>query len=191
MSEITIASFREEYNRATELAKRIQAFRREAGIPAQNELRYAGHHFLRAIGDDGDLKDPDQLIKARNHCRRACYEAVEAGLVYAVNQIAQFKNDFKNIPITGALPNWIQIITDAKAAQKLLGQTRPEPEGQQSEDHERHLEAFDKLEAHIDKLEPAREELNKSLAASRRNGLIAIAGLFLTVLGILITVLLA
>lgn len=122
MVEITIASYREEYNRANELAKRIQAFRYEAGIPAQNELRYAGHHFLRAIGNDGKLADLDQLTKARNHCRRACYEAVEAGLAHALNQIAQFKDDFKNTPITGTLPDWIDILSHARAAQKLLGQ---------------------------------------------------------------------
>jgi len=142
MAKVTIASYREEYNHAASLAQRIQAFRDEAGVPAANELRYAGHHLLQAIDDDGNLADEDQLAKARNHCRRASYEAVEAGLTHALRQIHQFKEDYKLIEITPVLQDWPQILVDATNAQRVVGRARPEPERAQKDDHMAHLEEF-------------------------------------------------
>lgn len=191
MVKVTLASFREEYNHASDIAKKIQAFRDEAGVPASNELRYAGHHLLQALADDGTIVREDQLIKARNHCRRAAYEAVEAGLSHALRQINKFQEDYRTVEISPVLAEWPDILVDAQAAQKIVAQARPEPEREQKDDHIRHLEAFEKLAPHTEKLACCREELNKRLTSSTRDTrrwligigvtiILGIAGLILT-----------
>ena len=79
-----VASLRAEYERADRLAADVQTFRAEASIPANNELRYAGKHLLDATTDEGAVDDEASLVSAVNHCRRASYEAVEAGILHAL-----------------------------------------------------------------------------------------------------------
>lgn len=42
----------ELYNKADSFAKKVSEFRREVSIPAHNQLRYAGHHFMQAMASD-------------------------------------------------------------------------------------------------------------------------------------------
>lgn len=60
---------RSEYDIADKVMKDVQAFVEEAGIPAINELRYAGYHLLNAISPlDADSSTSDELMRAVNHC---------------------------------------------------------------------------------------------------------------------------
>lgn len=188
MADVTLASYRAAYEHATELAKSVQAFRDAAVVPAANELRYAGHHLLLAIDDKGCLVDQDQLVKARNHCRRAAYDAVEAGLSHALRQIKKFKEDYRTVQITPVVRNWMEILADTETAQEILGQARPEPENHQTDDHRRHLEQFEKLLPHVKILSYAREELNKSAKESASDGRRFVITALLALLGIVVTV---
>lgn len=74
-----LQELRRLYETADGFAREVGEFRSEVPIPAHNELRYAGHHLLQSLDNDGTVADEDQLRKARNHCERAMYEAAEAG----------------------------------------------------------------------------------------------------------------
>src|SRR4051812_29661413 len=70
---LNLSQFRAAYDKADNFCKEVQSFAAEAGIPAMNELRYAGHHLIVSVDDDGRVVDPDQLARATNHAKRACY----------------------------------------------------------------------------------------------------------------------
>lgn len=69
-------------------------------IPSINELRYAGHHILRAT----QLKEEDEILeeldKANRHTKRSFYDAVEASILYKLQKIENFDKEYKLIPET-------------------------------------------------------------------------------------------
>ena len=86
-----IAELRAAYSAADKFAREVFEFSDDVAIPATNELRYAGHHLLSALGDDGRIVGPEHLRKAISHCHRAQYEAAEAGIASAIKKISQFR----------------------------------------------------------------------------------------------------
>lgn len=121
MSDYTIERFRELYEQADSFSREVTEFRSEVSIPAHNQLRYAGHHFLQALNDDGAIVDDDALRKAINHCERAMYEASEAGLVELMDELKLFRRIYQGITIRDLVPEYHQLVTKAeKARQRLI-----------------------------------------------------------------------
>ena len=115
-----VAELRRLYETADGFAREIAEFRAEIPIPAHNELRYAGHHFLQAISDDVELVDEEQLRRAKNHCERAMYEAAEAGIISALDSIRVFRQDYKDIVVGDVLDGYTDKLVLAKRARDLL-----------------------------------------------------------------------
>lgn len=159
-TEPTLGLYRVAYKKADDFCKEVQAFVSEAGIPAMNELRYAGYHLLGAINDHGSLVDKAELISAINHAKRACYEAGEAGILIALDQINAFKNDYKNVVVTTVVKNYNDIKLDAARAQQRIKSERDHasPDGTDYDDYVTH---FKLLRDHCLALDMARDELNK------------------------------
>jgi hypothetical protein len=157
---VTLSQFRAEYQKADDFCQEVTSFVDEAGIPALNELRNAGHHLLRALDDGGNVIEMDDLIAARNHARRASYEACEAGNLFALGIIAKFKEDYATIPVDGTVPDYTGLLKKAKAAQKSVEQGRQNG-FDRADDHTVRIDAFRELRGCADTLELAREEMNK------------------------------
>ena len=83
-----IRELRDLYETADVFAREVSELRSEVPIPAHNELRYAGHHLLQSINDEGEVADEDLFRKAKNHCERAMYEAAEAGIMHILEAVA-------------------------------------------------------------------------------------------------------
>jgi hypothetical protein len=147
----------------------VQAFVEEAGIPAINEMRYAGYHLIAALGDDGSLVSASELTKAKNHANRACYEAGEAGILCALDVISIFKYDYRSISVSPVVPTYSQILIDADAANARVSAER-EHGDDRIVDHDDFIEKFKLLKEHCKTLESAREELNKLERKERREG---------------------
>ena len=81
--------------------------RSEVPIPAINELRYAGHHLLQSIDDDGTI-DIESLGKAKSHCERAMYEAAEAGIMFCLDSIKDSGKDYSDIVISEVIQDYPQ-----------------------------------------------------------------------------------
>lgn len=180
-----LTELREHYDTADAFCKEVQTFLEEAGIPAINELRYAGYHLLYALSDDSEPPD-DQMIKAINHCKRASYEAAEAGIVTCLDQINRFKGDFSAVSITDVVGSWIEILTECDQCKERLTLSR-EKGDDRAADYSEHMEAFRKLTKHCSLLEQSRSELNKKIETSREEQRRFVIIVGLTVLGILVT----
>lgn len=175
-----LSQFRTIYAKADGFCKEVQSFASEAGIPAMNELRYAGHHMIVAVDDAGRVSDHDHLVRAINHAKRACYEAGEAGVLIALDRIDTFKTDYKTISVTGVLKNYVDILQAAESAKKRVVLGRDHPNDGAS-DHADYMEHFRGLVPHCAALDIAREELNKVLADQSRTTRRWVIGVCLTV----------
>lgn len=69
-------------------------------IPSINELRYAGHHILRATQLKEEAGIVEELDKANRHTKRSFYDAVEASILYKLQKIENFDKEYKLIPET-------------------------------------------------------------------------------------------
>ena len=165
---MSLKTFRDAYARADDFCREVQAFVDQAGIPAMNELRYAGYHLLHAIDDAGAVVKPEELVRATNHALRAGYEAGEAGILTALDQIAQFQHQYAAVPITGVVPNYVDILRDAQAASDRHTADR-EHDDDRIDDLDAFRATFAKLKGHCRTLELAREEMNKLVQRSNRD----------------------
>lgn len=187
MTAFTVAEYRVEYNRADTFCQEVQAFRNEAGIPAMNELRNAGHHFLNSLDDSGQVAHAAELTSAVNHARRACYEASEAGMMYALGIIKKFKDDYETVTIPAVLPDYTKKARLAAVGKRLVEKGR-QAGFDRCADHGERMDTFRRLRDCCEDMDAARPELNKLLAKERRNYRLLILGLAFALVAIVVTI---
>lgn len=178
-----VAELRRLYEKADCFAREIAEFRAEISIPAHNQLRYAGHHFLQAINDDIELVDEEQLRRAKNHCERAMYEAAEAGIISALDSIRAFRQDYKDIVVSDVLGSYTDKLVLARKAQDLLARGRADQASAVTRVSE-YMNTFRELRAAAETLEAARDDLNAKVMAQVRETRRFALRLLVTVLGI-------
>ncbi|SMM98046.1 hypothetical protein SPONN_1390 [uncultured Candidatus Thioglobus sp.] len=88
--------------------------------PSINQLRYSGHHIVRALLGNGE-HILDEIEKATAHAKRAIYDIDEALLLFYLEKIRNFKEKYQSNPFTlEVLPNYIQYLTDADTANNAI-----------------------------------------------------------------------
>ncbi|MEA3288847.1 MAG: hypothetical protein U9Q04_01595 [Campylobacterota bacterium] len=80
--------------------KNAELLNQNLSIPSINELRYAGHHLLKATQESDESIILEELDKADRHTKRSYYDAIEASLLYKLQEIQQFDETYKVIPET-------------------------------------------------------------------------------------------
>jgi hypothetical protein len=98
----------------------------EAGIPAVNELRNAGKHLVDALADDGSVAHKEHIRLGVAHCRRACFEAYEAGIMFALEGIHKFKEDYATVTVGDVIPEYTDVLRKAHEAQRSIEAGRSE-----------------------------------------------------------------
>ena len=177
-----IARYRQLYEDAEKFAREVAEFRESISIPAHNELRYAGHHLLQSLDDDGTVADQEQLRRACNHCERAMYEAAEAGITSLLISIRQFKDDYKDIVISEVVSAYSDHKASARDAQQLLIRGRSK-EATATATASEYMQAFRKLRKASDTLEDAKDDLNAKLMDQERKARQFIFRMTITLLG--------
>lgn len=153
-----------EFESAEKLTKSVEEFRDEAGLPAINELRYAGKHAVNFVAAEvsGKVADLGQIISAINHCKRAAYEAGEAGILTALSVVARFKDSYTDVTISDVVTNWVDILKRCDEIRDLLTRNRiPGPD--RSADHHMYSDFFGELQSYCRTLEYSRDEMNKKV----------------------------
>lgn len=165
MSDVTLAEVRQAFKDADTFAAEIGEFRQEVVIPVHNQLRNAGFHIVNALNDDGSVKSPGHhLYDARDHCRRAAYDAAVAGIISARAWIDAFREDYRGIVVSDVVPTYPDIILRERKARDLVGAGRydEKSDGERMNDY---METFRALRADVDLLDANREGLDaKKLA---------------------------
>ena len=181
-----INEFREIYETADRFAREVGAMRSEVAIPANNELRYSGHHLLQSINEDGTVQSEDHLRKARGHCERAMYEAAEAGIIASLERINAFREDYKDLVVSEVVTDYSEILAASNRANGSLVPGRAD-RTTVVEHVSKYMETFRLLVKNLERLDASRDDLNakrRVLAVSHRR---FVMGFVLTALGILVT----
>lgn len=158
LSKDRLDHFRELFVQAEKDIKAVELLRNDVTVAAINELRYAGHHLVRALTDTEERDE--QLRRAERHCQRAIYDAVDSGIVYCLRAIKAFKTDYRLIPVTPVVADYADILSEARAAKSVVEEAR----GVGDERYkycQTAREIFPKLVRCMRRLEDSREELNK------------------------------
>lgn len=184
----TIADFRAAYAKADALSTEAQNFRNKASIPAASELRYAGHHFLKAISDTYQLSDQEELELAISHTRRACYEATETGIMFAIAIVRKFQADFDTISIGSIIPDYVPRLRRCNEGMRLLEVGR-QPGYDRAGDHQNRIDVFHDLRTFCDDLDAGRDEANKAVARARRRDRQFLMGALIGLLALAVTIL--
>lgn len=155
-------------------------------IPAVNQLRYAGFHYIKADA----LKDPAEktanLEKAINHCHRAYFDTKEAMLLEQLGIFEEFRAAFAGSPnLIKNYPDYTEDYAQVNKIKKQIIEIRREIYA------DRH-DLFDRIDPHLEKLQTIVNKtsaLRPTLAAQdtkdSRKYLIALATLLIMILGIL------
>ena len=159
----TIQQYRSAYDQANRFAKEMELFRSAVVIPAHNELRNAGYHFLRSVSDEGKIVDRKELGKAIGHCDRSMYEASEAGIFHALKIIDQFQASYGGLVLPDYLKNWRDILLTAFDAREAVTAGRPREEAVAIVSV--YMEHFRKLKAACRQIDSSRSVV---VAAARR-----------------------
>lgn len=181
----TLAEYRAEYEKADALCQEVQNFRNEAGVPAINELRNAGHHLLNALDATGAVINQGHLDAAMAHVRRASYEATEAGIMMAIAQVHDFQRDYRAVEISDLLSDYTGRCRECQEAVRLIEQGR-QPGFNRDQDHVARIEVFRKIRPFAEELQLARPEALKRIEQKRTEARRFIIGTLLAVMGILV-----
>ncbi len=184
MSDLNFSEVTRLYCDAEQKIKKVEHLTTEVAIPAINQLRYAGQHLVRVVG--GLSENPkEDLEQAENHCKRACYDACEAGLLYCLDNFRSLQQDFSDTPISQFFPEYLQACEANDEAREFVDVT---PEGSRED-------FYRAIEAHLDVLIPMnkklpyiRDEINKELRREARNTRYVLIGLALAALGLIVAV---
>lgn len=162
-------ALRQEYDLADRTAKKVQKFVRLAGVPAINELRYVAHHLVNTVMPATPNVDTEkELQRAINHCKRATYEASEAGILFAFDRIAEFKEDYRSVVISSVVPDWSDILALCETVTRRIAETREAGEDR-TPDHTDFERLFDQLVTVCNRLDKARDDMNKLVDKERRD----------------------
>lgn len=145
---------------AESFIKEVELCERELPFPAINELRYAGHHLLKALVITDRDEFRHELGEVEDHCHRAMYEASEAGIMYLIRLLKQFDRDYKDVVVSDTIPSVLEIRQLGAQAAAKLSRGRLNRKSPATQVHE-YIEMFKKLKDGVEILEANRNELNK------------------------------
>lgn len=167
------------FSNAEDKIKKVEHLSGGVIIPAVNQLRYAGQHLVRTL--NGCEAPEEELRQAVGHCKRASFDACEAGLLYCLNIFKQFQDDYRNTTIVPVLPEWLAYCAAARNAQNLVQITQ---DGDRIKSYESAEASLDELLKIVAKFPDAREELNKTLINERRTFKIILYTLLFTIIAV-------
>lgn len=180
------------FQKAEKKMKYIELLGEGLSIPAINELRYAGCHIARAWADHQDeqkaLEEVDRAIK---HVKRANYDASEIGILYYLENLRQFQEDYRLVDIPSSFPKYYELCSFGEDVKEKVLSNEKDSRGELWESF---WNQFLTMEANFKNLKHASVELNKKLEAKNQSEnrhrqimAVSIAAIFVTLAIWLIT----
>jgi hypothetical protein len=172
----------ELWDKAEKHLKRAEQQLAELVLPAANQLRYAGYHVARsfeALESRDESEYEKNIDKATNHCKRAMYDASEALFEHFHARISRFRDDYAQTYVTPILPDYLEILGRARRGRSIVLSTDSH---NRDGFHEEAIRCCDDLQDDCERLDIAREELNKVIRAERRKSANFLIGIAVTVI---------
>jgi hypothetical protein len=143
--------------------KRLKTIEREdvrdgLDIPSVNELRYVSFHILASLETDDVGVQQEQIKRAIRHCQRASYDAVELRVLQLLEDVQQFRDDYRLVPVSNVLLGYVEMMAKTQEINQFIADASDETKPEYYEICEQKLED---LKIIVVKLDASREELNK------------------------------
>ena len=151
------------FREAESAIKTAEELHSQLPFPAVNELRYAGRHLAEWLAG----RDAEEFRKAVGHCRRALYDAHEARLLFYLEELAKFRDDYRNIVVSEVVKSYGEIADEIGRARDDINRMRASGMDK-AEVYRKMAEYADLLARRHSFLEAQREELNKKIRQERR-----------------------
>ena len=176
---------------AEEKIKLIEHLGEGLTFPSVNQLRYVAFHLLRADKAPDENLRKEELRKAKNHCERAIYDAVEPGIVHYLEEIRTFQNDYRMVEITNIIPNYLDISRKADESSgfilERIKDSISDRSNNQGDQYQEATSLFEGLKEAVKLLSYARPELNKKLRKYRLMFLVSVATLIVAAMGVIVS----
>lgn len=176
---------------AEEKIKLIEHLGEGLTFPSVNQLRYVAFHLLRADKAPDENLRKEELRKAKNHCERAIYDAVEPGIVHYLEEIRTFQNDYRMVEITNIIPNYLDISRKADESSGFISErikdSISDRSNNQGDQYQEATSLFEGLKEAVKLLSYARPELNKKLRKYRLMFLVSVATLIVAAMGVIVS----
>jgi hypothetical protein len=104
------------FAKAEQCIKDIEHNSEGLDIPSINELRYFGWHLLKALTKN----NLEELNKAKNHAKRAIFDACEAQIVSNLTAIEKFQDDYRIVNVSEVLRNYSDLMVSAETAKVFI-----------------------------------------------------------------------
>ena len=119
MTSESIVEVKKLFKLAEQYIKEIEILGSAVQMPAINELRYVAYHVLKSIDESGNISEAE-FIKAKSHCHRAMYEALEAGIMVCLEAIKKFQDEYRWLVVTEVIRDYPQHLARAQEAVAVL-----------------------------------------------------------------------
>ena len=168
------------FQKAEKAVKEVEYIHLELTVPAVNELRYAGYHVSNYLEN---TERTDELSRAVGHCKRAIYDAYEASILYNIKGYRAVKSDYATVVISEVLSDYndlhYKVTTILKFVQSVDKETKDQHYAVCKQYHH-------ELKDIIEKLDSARDELNKKIRIERNKSFYVIIGAVIALLSAII-----
>lgn len=167
ISSDEIAAIRDLFRDAEREIKKAEEISGELAVPAVNELRYAGCHLLEALCSDAPHHATEQIARARRHCQRAIFDASDASIIYLLERVKTFQDDYRRFVISDVILDYTVLKRTISGTRHKIEKARQDYDGREGY----YLEAAslaEQLKGIGDRLDDSREELNKAFRRQNR-----------------------
>lgn len=179
---------------AEEKIKLIEHLGNGLKFPAVNQLRYAGFHLFRAESASDPEKRNNELRKAKNHCQRAIYDAVEVGILYYLERFKVFQYDYRKECIFDVVLRYHEYRSLANKITNFISSiTRDSISdhcNNRGDQYQLSTEYLNQLKEIDEVLQVSRDELNKKIRDRRTQIVLSLWSLILTIVGLIVSLVL-
>lgn len=199
------------YAKAEDELKRYERITLTNLAPAINQLRYAGHHLLKATNEKDERLRDLNVMAAKRHSERALCDVREATVVFLLDEFDRFRDElFTEDELSAAMPDWqnaLQKMSEGRAALERAGIAKHFDEDILST-IDGLLDVRDKMTLSMPKLsalrekreielreaqqraadESRKEQIARDMAREKKSDRIAVLGILLSIASILLAI---
>jgi hypothetical protein len=154
-------------------------------VPALNEFRCAGRHFVRAISANDLPVTLEEVEAAINHLRRAAYDAYDVDIFYFINKCDDFRKTYSATSITPVISSFVD---DCLELDATIEEMKEFAIKQRSDSTGKELPAqwLHKVKKISRRWELSREELNKNIRREKRRVVVQWLPIILAIIAIIV-----
>lgn len=157
-----------DFRAAENYLKTVELDSDNVDIPSINELRYVSYHTIKALECTEQLAQEEEINRARRHCQRASYDAVELALLMGLAKVKSFKEAYENQCVTDEVPDYLKLKKEVREIQAFMKEAGFNSDTKEAY-YEKALEKWTRLKEIVEHLEDASDLLNGRIAERKRN----------------------